>query len=155
MYPRDKSRGYTGTKRSVAFGTLRTLFLSFELRASPRDPYLSEIKMAKTKAAAKVLSIRLRMSEEDKRSIEVKAAERKLSVTEFLTRAGLGRAARQRADVDAINLLRDCADQLRGIQAALKNGGPDFEARATEALGEPMRAVVDAIVRVWTSGEEQ
>jgi hypothetical protein len=44
MYIRDKSRIYTGQKRSVAFGPLRTFALSVELRASPRDPYLSDLK---------------------------------------------------------------------------------------------------------------
>ncbi|TCG03109.1 hypothetical protein BZM27_50925 [Paraburkholderia steynii] len=37
------------------------------------------------------------MTAEDKAAIEAKAHERKLTVTDYLTRAGVGRAARQRS----------------------------------------------------------
>ncbi|MGP8437834.1 plasmid mobilization protein [Paraburkholderia fungorum] len=155
MYIRDESRIYTGQKHSVAFGPLRTFVLSVELRATPRDPYLSEIKMPKRVIEPKSAVVILRVTPETKRSFEEKAADRKLSLTEYLTRAGLGRAARQRADVDAINLLRDCADELRGIHATMKTSGHELEALATEALDEPMRAVIAAINRVWVSGDDQ
>lgn len=155
MYIRDESRIYTGKKRSVAFGPLRALSLSIELRASPRDPYLSDLKMPRKVSEPKSAVVILRVTPDTKRLFEEKAADRKLSVTDYLTRAGLGRAARQRVDVDAINLLRDCADELRAIHATLKEGGIDIEALATEALNEPMRAVIDAINRVWVSGEER
>jgi hypothetical protein len=111
--------------------------------------------MAKPTVAAKAVSIRLRMTVEDKREIEEKARERKLTVTEFLTRAGLGRSARQRADVDAINLLRDCVDELKCIHATLKTGGDRLESLANETLDEPMRAVIAAINRVWQTGDER
>lgn len=155
MYIRDKSRIYTGQKRSVAFGPLRAFALSVELRASPRDPYLSDLKMPRRVSEPKSAVVILRVTPDTKRSFEEKAADRKLSVTEYLTRAGLGRAARQRVDVDAINLLRACADELRAMHATLKKGGLEHEALATEALNEPMRAVIDAINRVWVSGDER
>ncbi|APA90254.2 hypothetical protein BJG93_34645 (plasmid) [Paraburkholderia sprentiae WSM5005] len=155
MYIRDESRIYTGQKRSVAFGPLRPFVLSVELRASPRDPYLSDLKMPRKVSEPKSAVVILRVTPDTKRSFEEKAADRKLSVTDYLTRAGLGRAARQRADVDAINLLRDCADELRGIHATLKAAGSELGALATEVLDEPMRAVIDAINRVWESGEER
>jgi hypothetical protein len=61
MYIRDKSRIYTCPTRSVACGTLRSLGLSIELRAAPRDPYFNEKKML-----GKSVSIYLRMTAEDK-----------------------------------------------------------------------------------------
>lgn len=108
-------------------------------------------KVSEPKSAVVVL----RVTPETKRSFVEKAADRKLSVTEFLTRAGLGRAARQRPDVDAINLLRDCVDELKCIHATLAQGGEQLEALATDALDEPMRAVISAINRVWQNGDER
>ena len=108
-------------------------------------------KVSEPKSAVVIL----RVTPETKRSFEEKASDRKLSVTEFLTRAGLGRAARQRADIDAINLLRDCVGELKSIHATLKRGGDRLEALANEALDEPMRAVITAINRVWQNGDER
>jgi uncharacterized protein (DUF1778 family) len=108
-------------------------------------------KVSEPKSAVVIL----RVTPETKRLFEEKAADRKLSVTEYLTRAGLGRAARQRVDVDAINLLRDCADELREIYALLKAGDRNNEALTDGALDDSMRAVIAAINRVWTSGDER
>jgi uncharacterized protein (DUF1778 family) len=109
----------------------------------------------KNVSATKSATVILRVTPDTKRAFEEKADERKLSVTEYLTRAGLGRAARQRSDVDAINLLRDCADELKAIHATLCEGGERLEALANQTLDEPMRAVISAINRVWQSGDER
>lgn len=100
---------------------------------------------------SKVTSIRLRISIEDKAAIEEKATDRKLTVTEYLTRAGLGRSARQRVDVDAINLLRECVDELREIKARVSAPGGSVERLSDETLERTMTAVCAAIQRVWRS----
>ncbi|MGF6815891.1 hypothetical protein OKW33_002697 [Paraburkholderia atlantica] len=112
MYIRDESRIHTGPTRSVTCGTLRALSLSFELRAAPRDPYFNEIKMQGKSEAANSVLIRLPITAKDETAIEVTAPEMKLTVTDYLTCAGLECAVWQRVDVEAINLLRTCVDEL-------------------------------------------
>lgn len=153
MYIRDKSRIYTGAKRSVAFGPLRVFPLFCELRASPRDPYVSEIKMPKQKVLnPKTETVILRVTPDVKQALVSKAAERNLTVTDFLTRAGLGRATRQRSDVDAINELRWCVDELKGIHRTLQQVEDRHAVIGQDTLDEAMRQVSAAIQRVWTTG---
>src|SRR5260363_78969 len=71
--------------------------------------------MLKNRAAIKSVAIYLRMTAKDKAAIEERAKERKMTVTEYLTRTGLARLTRQRADVDAIHQLRLCVEELKGI----------------------------------------
>lgn len=108
------------------------------------------------KAATKAKSARfeLRISPEEKRAIEEKAAERKLTVSEFVIRAALGRAARQRSDVDAIYQLTLCVDQLKAIHRQLLAGEAEPGALSLSTLDGTMQAVCAAIQRVWTNGAE-
>ena len=155
MYIRDQSCIYTGQKRSVACGPLRPFVLSVELRAMPRDPYFNEIKMPKPSKAKKSALISLRMTAEDKALIEEKARDRTLTVTDYLTRTGLGRSARQRVDVDAINLLRDCADELKTIHATLQGVAAGEGMPSADTMDQTMRAVCAAINRVWQSEDRR
>lgn len=107
--------------------------------------------MPKQRGAQKSVSIRLRMTAEDKAVIEEKARDRALTVTEYLTRAGLGRSARQRPDVDAINLLRECADELKAIHATLHGMSAGESAPGGATLDQTMQAICAAIGRVWQS----
>lgn len=111
--------------------------------------------MPKSSEVAKSVSVRLRMTAEDKAVIEEKARDRKLTVTDYLTRAGLGRSARQRADVDAINLLRDCVEELKAMHGTLKGFAVDEVALSAESMDDTMAAVCAAIQRVWQSEDEQ
>jgi hypothetical protein len=149
MYPHDESYGYTDQQRSVAFGSLRAFGLSLVLRALPRDPDHNETKMPKPGSAQKSVSIRLRMTAQDKAAIEEKARDRALTVTEYLTSAGLGRSARQRADVDTINLLRECADELKAIHATLRGGAVAGGVPSAVTMDQTMQAVCAAINRIW------
>ncbi|MDR9062680.1 hypothetical protein FEP48_05541 [Burkholderia multivorans] len=107
--------------------------------------------MPKPREAQKSVSIRLRMTAEDKTAIEEKARDRALTVTEYLTRAGLGRSARQRPDVDAINLLRECADELKAIHATLLGMSAGDAAPTAAVMDQTMQAICAAIGRVWQS----
>lgn len=107
--------------------------------------------MPKPREAQKSVSIRLRMTAEDKAVIEEKARDRALTVTEYLTRAGLGRSARQRPEVDAINLLRECADELKAIHVAVRSITADDAVPAAATMDETMQAICAAIGRVWQS----
>ncbi|WP_175946366.1 hypothetical protein [Caballeronia sp. BCC1704] len=111
--------------------------------------------MKKDSEAGKSESVRLRLTAQDKAAIEAKARDRKLTVTEYLTRAGLGRPMRQRSDVDAINLLRECVDELKGMHACLQ-GIPQAEhALSPASMERAMEAVCAAIQRVWQSGDDR
>ncbi|CPF79869.1 plasmid mobilization protein [Burkholderia pseudomallei] len=105
--------------------------------------------------AVKSVSICLRITAEDKAAIEAKARERKLTLTEYLTRAGLGRAARQRADVDAINLLRACVDELKAMHVNLQGRHEAERALSHGSMDRTMAAVCAAIQRVWQSEAER
>lgn len=113
----------------------------------------------KNREVTKSESLRLRLTAEDKVAIEGRARDRKLTVTDYLTRAGLGRPMRQRSDVDAINLLRECVDELKAMHASLQ-GIPEV-GRALSPTISPasmertMEAVCAAIQRVWQSGDER
>jgi hypothetical protein len=93
------------------------------------------------------------MTAEDKAVIEEKARDRTLTMTDYLTRAGLGRSARQRADVDAINLLRECADELKAIHATLRGVAAGEGVPSAATMDQTMQAVCVAINRVWQSGD--
>ncbi|HDR9092001.1 hypothetical protein QZM46_23495 [Burkholderia vietnamiensis] len=99
----------------------------------------------------KNVSICLRMTARDKEAIEQKARDRKLTVTDYLTRAGLGRAARQRADVDAINLLRECVDELKAMHAMLQGIAAGESILPATAMNQAMMTVCAVISRIWQS----
>jgi hypothetical protein len=96
--------------------------------------------------------ITVRLSDEEKAGIVKRADERNLPLGEYLIRTGLGRATRQRADVDAINLLRECSDQLKGIYHAVKVLPVDGKAIGIGSMDEQMKAITGAISRVWNNG---
>jgi hypothetical protein len=102
--------------------------------------------------AIKKTNLIIRIDPELKMAIEEKARERNLTVTEYLTRAGLGRATRQRADVDAINELRACVDELKSIHHVLKLIANGDQLIPSAALEHQMAAITAAIQRVWNNG---
>lgn len=109
----------------------------------------------KNREVTKSESLRLRLTAEDKVAIEGRARDRKLTVTDYLTRAGLGRAMRQRPDVDAINLLRECVDELKAMHATLQAVPESGRALSPACMDRTMEAVCAAIQRVWQSGDER
>jgi uncharacterized protein (DUF1778 family) len=109
----------------------------------------------KKREVTKSESLRLRLTAEDKIAIEGRARDRKLTVTDYLTRAGLGRAMRQRPDVDAINLLRECVDELKAMHATLQAVPESGRALSPACMDRTMDAVCAAIQRVWQSGDER
>lgn len=109
----------------------------------------------KNREVTKSESLRLRLTAEDKVAIEGRARDRKLTVTDYLTRAGLGRAMRQRPDVDAINLLRECVDELKAMHATLQAAPESGRALSPGCMDQTMEAVCAAIQRVWQSGDKQ
>ncbi|KAA0178790.1 hypothetical protein FX016_22930 [Cupriavidus gilardii] len=109
----------------------------------------------KSSASPKTARFELRLTVEEKREMEERAAERKLTLAEYLTRAGLGRAARQRADVDAIHQLMLCVEQLKAIHHTLRQLDAGDALLPMESLHETMEAVCEAIQRVWTTGGER
>lgn len=108
--------------------------------------------MTKSRAVVKNARIDLRLSQEEKDAILEKANERNMTVVAFLTRAGLGRATRQRADVDAINELRTCVDELKSIHHVLKLIANGEQLIPAAALEQQMAAITAAIQRVWNNG---
>ncbi|MGY8527575.1 plasmid mobilization protein [Paracidovorax citrulli] len=154
MYVRDKSRPYTGQKHSVASGPLRASALSVELRAPPRDPCFEWDKKMGNKASTrgKTARFELRLTPEDKQAIEEKAAQRKLTIADYLVRSALGRAARQRADVDTIHQLMLCVEKLKEIHQTLREVKEGLDGPTRETMESTMQAVCDAIHRVWTHG---
>jgi hypothetical protein len=104
------------------------------------------MKREKTKSAAMCL----RMTARDKVEIEEKARDQNLTVTEYLTRAGLRRPARQRADVDAINVLRKCVDELEAMHATLRGCIAAGEGVIPDAaMEQTLTAICTAINGVW------
>ncbi|BEU20001.1 hypothetical protein [Paraburkholderia sp. 22B1P] len=67
----------------------------------------------------------------------------------------MGRAARQRADVDAINLLRACVDELKAIHAHLQGFHEAERALSSGPMDRTMASVCAAIRRVWQSEDER
>lgn len=108
--------------------------------------------MDNRKMLKKSARLALRLTPADKQAIEERARERNLTVVDFITRAGLGRATRQRADVDAINALRSCADELKGIHHTLRGIADRDKVIAPENMDRQMRAITEAIQRVWNNG---
>jgi len=100
----------------------------------------------------KTESVRMRISTEVKEEIIARAAERNLSMTDFLIRAGLGRATRDRADVDAINELRGCAEKLKEIYHVLKRIADGEQLIPPEIMDQQMVAITSCIDRVWRNG---
>lgn len=109
----------------------------------------------KNREVTKSESLRLRLTAEDKLAIEGRARDRKLTVTDYLTRAGLGRAMRQRPDVDAINLLRECVDELKAMHVTLQAMPESGRTLSPACMDRTMDAVCAAIQRVWQSGDER
>jgi hypothetical protein len=99
--------------------------------------------------------LNFRASVEEKAGIEQRAAERNLPVGEYLIRVGLGRATRQRADVDAINLLRDCREQLKEIYHALQSLPDGGKLIPATTLDQQMAAITGAVLRVWKTGNDE
>jgi len=99
--------------------------------------------------------ITVRLSDEEKTGIVKRADERNLPLGEYLIRTGLGRATRQRADVDAINLLRECRGQLKEIYHAVKLLPVDAKAISVGSMEEQMQAITGAILRVWNNGRNE
>lgn len=85
----------------------------------------------------------------------MRAAERNLAVGEYLIRTGLGRATRQRADVDAINLLRECREQLKSIHHAVSALAAGTSPIAASTLDDQMAAITGAVLRVWSTGNSE
>lgn len=108
--------------------------------------------MTNSRDLVKTARIDLRLSPEDKAAILEKARERNMTAVAFLTRAGLGRATRQRADVDAINELRACVDELKSIHHVLKLIANGDQLVPPAALQHQMEAITAAIQRVWNNG---
>lgn len=109
--------------------------------------------MSEHKTKKKTVAVLIKMTPEVKADIEQRAGERNLTVTDFLTRAGLARATRQRADVDAINLLRACADELKEIHTTLRALEPGHgQVIDAEVMNQQMREITGAILRVWNNG---
>lgn len=105
--------------------------------------------MLKNREVTKSVSICLRMTVEDKAAIEERARERKMTTTEYLTRVGLARPARQRADVDAINQLRLCVEELKEMHRTLQLLPIKQPIIAAETLEQTMQEICAAIQRIW------
>src|SRR5260364_186424 len=109
--------------------------------------------MLKNRAAIKSVAIYLRMTAKDKAAIEERAKERKMTVTEYLTRTGLARLTRQRADVDAIHQLCLCVEELKGIHRALQLLPTEAPMIDPATLEQTMQEICAAIQRIWRKGE--
>lgn len=112
-------------------------------------------EIQKKPARKRTARIDFRVSDEEKDGITKRAAERNLPIGEYLIRAGLGRATRQRADVDAINLLRECREQLKAIYHEVKALPADTNVIRTATMEVQMAAITSAILRVWNGENEE
>ncbi|MCY0852996.1 plasmid mobilization protein [Cupriavidus sp. D39] len=88
---------------------------------------------------------KLRVTKDEKAALLIKADECSMPLSEYLLAAGLKRQTRGRADVDAINLLREIA---AGLKALHEVADDIHEEHLQRALDE----VVQAIQRVWSEG---
>src|SRR5260364_14706 len=111
--------------------------------------------MLKNRAAIKSVAIYLRMTAKDKAAIEERAKERKMTVTEYLTRTGLARLMRQRADVDAIHELRLCVEELKGIHRAWQLLPTEAPMIDPATLEQTMQEICAAIQRIWRKGRSE
>lgn len=88
---------------------------------------------------------KMRLTKDEKAALIAKAEECAMPLSEYLLAVGLKRQTRGRADVEAINLLREIAAGLK----ALHDVADDIhEQHLQRALDE----VVHAIQRVWSEG---
>ena len=101
----------------------------------------------------KTAQMLLKMTPEVKEEIKQRAAERHLDVTDYMPRAGLGRAMRQRADVDAINALRECSDQLKQIYQLVQSVKDGHAIVPVSSMETMMAAITRTIMDVWTNRE--
>ncbi|RQR26995.1 hypothetical protein DIE23_28480 [Burkholderia sp. Bp9143] len=84
----------------------------------------------------------MRTTASERLSIENRARERKLAVSDYLLRCALGKPAQLHADVDAINYLREICIEVKNLYHA--NTGV-----SEAALDKVMKAAIAAIARVW------
>ena len=87
----------------------------------------------------------LRLTPDEKAQLAARANDCAMPVTEYLRARAFAGRTRDRADVDAINLLRETADGIKAMHALL---GGAHEQLLQEALNE----TVAAIQRVWAAG---
>lgn len=116
---------------------------------------MRETQANKRPARKRTARIDIRVSGEEKDGIVKRAAERNLPIGEYLIRAGLGRATRQRADVDAINLLRECREQLKAIYHEVKALPVEANVISTATMEAQMAAITGAVLRVWNGENEE
>lgn len=116
---------------------------------------MSEKTQRKKPTRKRGARIDFRVSDEEKAGIEARAAERNMPVAEYLIRTGLGRATRQRADVDAINLLRECREQLKAIYHEIKAMPAGAQVIHTATMEAQMAAITGAVLRVWNGDNEE
>lgn len=95
----------------------------------------------------KTLFYKLRLTEEEKTQLTAKAAECAMPLSQYLLAAGLGRRTRARSDVEAINLLRGIAADIKALHSLTP---PSVEPQLQRALDE----VVAAIARVWSGASQ-
>lgn len=93
----------------------------------------------------KTETYKLRLTKEEKAALMAKADECAMPLSEYLLAAGLSKRTRGRADVDAINLLRDIATDLKELHVRIGTTHGD-------ELQAALDATVAAIQRVWTHG---
>lgn len=93
----------------------------------------------------KTETFKLRLTKDEKAALMAKADECAMPLSEYLLATGLSKRTRGRADVDAINLLREIASDLKALHGRIGASHGD-------ALQEALDATVAAIQRVWTHG---
>ena len=93
----------------------------------------------------KTETYKLRLTKEEKAALMTKADECAMPLSEYLLAAALSKRTRGRADVDAINLLRGIATNLKELHVRIGTTHGD-------ELQEALDATVAAIQRVWTHG---
>ncbi|CAJ0808856.1 hypothetical protein R77560_04803 [Ralstonia thomasii] len=87
----------------------------------------------------------LRLTPDEKAQLTARANDCAMPVTEYLRARAFAGRTRNRSDVDAINLLREIADNLKDLHrsAGTKHG---------DQLQAALDQTVAAIQRVWASG---
>lgn len=111
--------------------------------------------MPSIRVKTKTAQVLMRMTPEVKAEIKKRAEERNLTLTDYLVRTGLGRATRQRADVDAINLLRECRNQLKEIYHAVRALQDDSRIISESTMESQMAAITGALLRVWNDNNDE
>lgn len=88
-------------------------------------------------------TILLRLTVKDAATINTSAKARNLSVTEFIRRAALGRKADLRYETEIVLALREYAQTIRDIHAAMVNQGiPPPEAEWRPAIQQAIAAML-------------